>query len=105
MGAEAKHVDRRVGLEGVEDDADGRALAFLGTGRLTLKRPNDIAQSPPILGEGFWFRARVQRAGYRGPPRVDRFAIAGTESRLARLLTPQDREAEFEPRGEGPRSD
>ncbi|HET6521534.1 MAG TPA: putative baseplate assembly protein, partial [Geminicoccaceae bacterium] len=69
-----------VPLKGIGDGQDGRALAFLDRGRIKLEPPEDAARVPG--GAGFGFRARVQRAGYRGPPRVDRFQLAGIRSQL-----------------------
>jgi hypothetical protein len=67
----------------VRDDQGGRALAFLQGGHLTLTPPADIARLPDA---GFGFRARVQHAGYRSPPRIDRFEVAGVRSQLEQRL-------------------
>ena len=75
--------------DAVGDDQGGQALAFLRGGQIKLKTPGDIARVPGA--PGFGFRARVQRAGYRRPPRVDRFEVAGIRSQLAEPLPSRGR--------------
>jgi hypothetical protein len=68
----------------IGDDQGGQALTLLQGGHIKLKTPEDIARVPG--GPGFGFRARVQRSGYRSPPRVDRFRVSGIRSQLAQPL-------------------